>query len=454
MITAAVITAGLNAIVMGTPKPIYWFWERLVLTPLERWEAIRKFDSYSVITERWFISVGLAAIVVLAVAFFVVTLYRRLQERRISDQLFVEYAEKRGLSERERQILLDIVSRAKLKRSEAIFTMSNAFDRGTARMTEKSLARGQTAEENEQLKTEVSFLREKLGFQNQPLSSISTAVKSRKLSSRQIPIGKKLHIACRTGPFSDSIESTVTENNNGELVVKLIRPVKITFGERWCVRYYFGASVWEFDTSVVSCDGDILVLNHSNDVRFVNRRRFLRVPVSKPAFIARFPFARTLLANGDKSMKSFRMYRGSAGDSESAWGPPEFVPAVVTELAGPGLRVEAPLEIKVGERVLVVFRLDEGKDQDLISGHGAGEGATAKIVEDIGEVRHTKVVQNGLSIAVELTGLSDTDVNKLIRATNAASVRAGVEGQDVPAAAGTKEVAEGRVRESSATGRV
>ena len=130
-------------------------------------------------------------------------------------------------------------------------------------------------------------------------------------------------------------------------------------------------------------------MNHSDDVRFVNRRRFIRVPVKKQAFIAHFPFAKA---------------------SESVCRPPEFVPAVVTELAGPGLRIESRLEVKKGQRVLVVFGLDEEKTGELTPTNTD----TVKIVEDMGEVRHTKVIPDGLSIAVELTGLSDPDVDELI----------------------------------------
>ena len=177
------------------------------------------------------------------------------------------------------------------------------------------------------------------------------------------------------------------------------RPVKITFGEFWCIHYYFGSSVLEFDTSVVSYDGDILILNHSNDIRFVNRRRFIRVPVKRPAFIARFPFAKA---------------------AESQWGPPKFVPAVVTELAGPGMRIESGLKVKERERVLVVLSLDEKQGGNLT----AAKTGALEIVEDLGEVRHIKAIPNGSSIAVELTALSDSDVDELIRITNAASVKA------------------------------
>jgi len=63
----------------------------------------------------------------------------------------------------------------------------------------------------------------------------------------------------------------------------------------------------------------------------------------------------------------------------------------------------------------------------------------SKIVEDIGEVRHTKAIQDGFSIAVELTGLSDSNVSELIRATNTASIRTNGKRQDNPDSVETEE---------------
>ena len=91
------------------------------------------------------------------------------------------------------------------------------------------------------------------------------------------------------------------------------------------------------------------------------------------------------------------------------------------------MRIEAGLDVEVGDRVLVVFSLDEEQNQDSDTEQPNGKMPVSKVVEDMGEVRHTRPVGNGLSIAVELTGLSDSDVNELIRATNAAALRAGVE---------------------------
>jgi len=401
MTTAPLITAGLNAIV-------------LALTPIERWGAARRFNT-SFVTERWFVLTAVIVLIILAALLIVVSLNRTVRERKVTDNMFSEFADKAGLSERERQVMLDIAAKAGLKQSSAIFTMSNAFERGIARMIEKGFGGKQMGTaRKEDLRTELTFLREKLGFRKPASISAGSTRKTRKLSSRQIPVGKKMYITRRKSRQSDSIECTVIKNDEMELVARLSISLESEHGEAWLARYYFGASVWEFDTSVINSYDDILVLSHSNNIRFINRRRFLRVPVSKPAFIARFPFARTSVGGGFVGAKS-------------SWGPPEFVSAVITEFAGPGLRIEAGLDVKVGDRVLVVFSLDEEQNQDSDTEQPNGKMPVSKVVEDIGEVRHIRPIRNGLSIAVELTGLSDSDVNELIRATNAASLRAGVE---------------------------
>ena len=408
----------------------------LALTPVQRWNAAGRFDT-SFTAGRWFTITLVVIIIVAAILLFVVSYNRTLQGKRATRQLFASYARKRGLSEREHQVLLEIANKAKLKQSEAVFTMDSAFERGVTKMIEGGASQKQTAEENGRLKTELSFLGEKLGFRKRAGTSTEVTARPKKLRSREIPVGKKLYIKQQKTQGAEDIESTVIKNNDTELTVKLTRQVKITFGELWQVRYYFGGSVWEFDTSVVSYDGDTLVLNHSDNIRFINRRRFLRVPVNKPAFIAQFPFSRTLPPSEGKIKEGFDVRRafgtGRRASSDNSWSPPEFVPAVITELAGPGLRIELPLEVKVGDRVLVVIRLDEGEQRDLTP-HQSGvaresKAATSKAVEDIGVVRHIKAIQNGFSIAVELVGLSDSDVNELIRATNAAALQAGTGNQ-------------------------
>jgi hypothetical protein len=427
MIVAPVITTGLNAIV-------------LALTPAERWEAMGRFNS-NFMTESWFLITSILAIIILTISFFVVSYIRGVRERKASGQLFARYAERGGLSGRERQILSDVASKAGLGRNESIFTMGNAFNHGAAKMIKERLAE-HGAEDSRRLSSGLSFLREKLGFQKQYFPSAGSLAKSNKLSSRQIPIGKKLFITRLNTRDLGEIESTVIENDDMELTVKLARPAESAAGEFWRAHYYFGASVWEFDTSVVSRHGSILVLNHSDNVRFINRRRFLRVSIKRPAFIAHFPFSKTLSPKKESSESE----QGSSSDPGCVLEPPEFAQAVVTELAGPGLRMETSLEVKVGERVLVVFRLDEENDVDLSEEREDDKTTAPRIIEDIGEVRNIETIKNGFSISVELTGLSDSNIDELICATNAISMKAAAESEDVPGSVN----AEGAVSEPAA----
>jgi|GEM_PF-284698 len=429
----------------------------LALTPLERFEATRRFNT-SFLSEHLLLIAAVTALTLLVGLLFWVSYNRVMEERRIAEQLFFEQSEKRGLSRRERQILLEVASKSRLKQRNAIFTLQDAFDRGAAKLMEERLASQRPPEETDQLRVELSFLREKLGFQ--AVGSPDSPSNPKKLSSRQIPIGKAIHITRRKARSSASIESIVLKNTEVELVVRLAMPVQSTPGEYWRVRYYFAASVLEFDTSVIKCEGDMLAFNHSENVRFVNRRRFLRAPVNKPAFIAHFPFARTLPQaaidrkgkNGSKATRASAKARSepALSLSKGSWGAPEFIPAVVTELAGPGLCVEAPLKAKVGDRVLVIFRLDEQENPDE-SVSKAHKIVSSKIVQDIGLVRHTKATENGLSIAVELVGLTDSDVNELIRATNEASPRKSAKSNKALAPADSKQIVQEKLIGSATT---
>ncbi len=408
MTTAAVITGCLKVILAA-------------LTPVERWAAAREYGG-NVGTDRWFIVIGIIVILILTVLFFVVSFARNRREQRAGGLLFVEYAAKRGLTVGERQLLRGLARKAGLKRSESVFTLDAAFDRGAGGMIEESFADPQAREEAEQLKVELSFLREKLGFRKPANSSAGSSATLTDLSSRSIAAGKTVRITRRKPPSSDRIESIVVENSDDGLSIKLEKSVRITFGESWCVRYDFGSSVREFDTTIISYDGDVLVLNHSENVRFINRRRFLRVSVERPALIAQFPFARTLADAGAGDRNEPAANDHSAQASVLSRVLPQFFPAVVTELAGPGLRIESSLKVKVGQRVLVVFDLHQ--ERRSIPTNPDNQQLVRKIVEDIGQVRHTRPIEGGLSIAVELTGLSDSNIDELTRATNAASLSA------------------------------
>lgn len=399
MVTASLITAGISTAV-------------LALTPPQKWAALRQFNA-NAMTERWFIVTGIVAILVLTVILFVVSNKRKTRQQSFSNKMFAEYAEQRGLSTRERLLLLDIVCSMGFLQVESIFTLSTAFDRGAAKQIEECSAE-QGLQAGNHLRSELSFLREKLGFQKQHPSSIALPTQSKKLSSRQISVGRKLDLVRLKTRNQGEITGTVIKNNGVELSIRLTKPIRTAVSEIWRVRYSFGASVWEFDTSVINYRDKILVINHSDSVRFINRRRFLRVPISKPAFIARFPFTKNIDGTQDE-----------INTKQNIFEPPKFVPAVITELAGPGLRIETPLKLRENkDRVIVMFRLDKEKRQTASTEQDV-KTVSSKIVSDIAVVRHVKAMGDRFSIAVELTKLSDSNINELIRDTNAESIRAG-----------------------------
>jgi len=392
----------------------------LGLTPIERWDAARDFKSPSFFSGTWFIVTGLLVAGVLLVIVLLTSYGRRITEKRKDKRLFVDYAERRGLSEDERAFLGKIAERAGLKRRESIFTISSAFDRGATDLIEESFS-GEHFEEGKQLRSQIAFIREKLGFLRRNPISLASISSNKTVSSRQISTGKKLYIARRGDRAFRDVESMVIRSDDSEITVQLNERLDLSSGDILCAHYYFGISVWEFDTSVVRSEGGVVVLSHSDNVRFINRRRFLRVAVNKSAFIAHFPFrklftVRSLNGEGGKSAA-----KGTGREADEFWGVPEFVPGVVTELAGPGIRIKTPLELAVGERVLVILKLNQIKEAGPDS-EAAEEIKTLEVVEDVGEIKHITTVEDGFSIAVELVGLSDSNVNELVRATNSASV--------------------------------
>jgi len=380
-------------------------WAVVALTPIERWSAARQLNGggpVRYISEHWFYFAAGAALVVLISLLWWISHRRQPVTSEVNRELFSENAIRRGLSSRERQILLAIVMRSGLGQSHDIFTTVDAFDRGSTKLLSECV-RTRTPDENERLKTEVAFLREKLGFQSLRTPGVNG---TRRPSSHDIAVGKSMEVTRRRHRGGATIRAEVVRNDDIELAVELETPVETHAGDFWRARYTYGMSVWEFDTTVVSCEGGRLVFNHVDNVRFVNRRRFPRVAVAMPALVAVFPFMRRAVAS---------VRRAPGADDHTGLGAPAFVRGMVTELAGPGLRLEAPLQARPGDRVLVVFK-------PTLSESASGPGAADEyIVEDVGQVRHCRPAEKGMSMAVELGGLSEADIDELVRITNVIS---------------------------------
>ncbi len=387
----------------------------LALTPTERWQAARTL-SQGLLTNHWFILVCVVAMVALTAGLFWVSLCRVRQEHQTSDRVFIDLAGEKLLTLRECQILQSIAKSSGVPRPQTVFTDRAAFERGAVQMIAHTLS-DKESQKKEQLFTEVSLLREKIGFGRDYAALGANHSKSR--SSRQISVAKQVTLQPVPADDAEPIDAIVHRNTDHELSVKLDDTVKIKFGGLWTVRYYSGASVWEFDTSVNSYDGTVLALTHSDHVRFLNRRRFLRVPVLRRALIAKFPFEQTSEWPDGMASMTHNPKEFAPVHPIERHGSPEFVPATVTELGGPGLRMETSLKLHMGERVLVVFDLEV---EPLVSDDPSTMGRRSRLIEEIGEVRHVKQLEEGVSAAVELSCLKDADMNELIRATNAALI--------------------------------
>jgi hypothetical protein len=372
----------------------------LALTPWERWTAAAKFNSGANANGSQYITIiGITILIVLLALLVKTSFNRRQKDRQLAAQQFLENVRRRNLSVREYHILLDIISHTRLRHKEAIFDNAKAFDAGAARILADNT--GQEGPEwKERFLAELEFLREKLGFRKHKgldKTPINKNKGSHKLTTRDIPVGKSLRITRRLGHNANEITTTVVANTEANLTATLDLPIKVTFGEMWRAYCFFGASSWEFDTSVVSFEGNKLVLKHSTDVRFVNRRRFMRTPVSCPAHICCLPFA--------------QVQNSLVGTGETHGQPLELVEGWVTELAGSGLLLKTRLNVDLGTRVLVTFQLLDQRDPLFKK----GLVPVTRTIQDIGIVRRIDTTQGGFALGIELVGMTDTNVDELLR---------------------------------------
>ncbi|MCX7055443.1 MAG: hypothetical protein NTU56_14800 [Proteobacteria bacterium] len=398
----------------------------LGLTAIERWGATRRLEPRAA-PHHWFVLVGFVVMLVLFSLLMAIS-YRRHQQGKSKAQkpeTFADSAERRGLSVRERQILLAMAMRSGLPHAAEIFHDIDALNRGMTQLLAEC-AQTRTAQEIEDLKAEIARIRRKLGFDKASAGRGGPA--QEQASSRDIPVGAALELTGRSAGRAVTLRAEVLRNDEMEMAVALPAPLDSNAGDSWLARYCAGMSAWEFRTATVSCAGQTLVLSHSGEVHFINRRRFERVAVHAPALLAHLPFLRTDSAGGEA---------------------PVFVESTVTELAGLGLKIETTLQVQVDDQILVVFRLTEGTDAAQAGAHTVAAAGRVKHGRDIergvaipdaidrvwegSSQRDFHAVAAGpLSIAVELTGLNNEEIEELASITSRLLSR-GREGRDTMA---------------------
>lgn len=366
----------------------------LALTPLERFMAMRRLNSHhplpdsmkAFLVHPWFIWGGILLIVLLLISLFVMRRKRTVQDKRQNKEQFDFLCDQRGLTAQQREILSAITQQSGSGRSEDIFFQTELFMRGASKLMQDYFASGRNVIERKKMNVLIGQIRQKLGYLKAAGGLPVRRGRDPGFSSRDIPVGKSVSIALSTRPEGSRVDAVVIQNDEFELVLRPEIPVSCPPGEHWNVRYRLGTSTYEFDALTMVCGSEGLELNHAETVRYLNRRRFPHVPVEMPAQVAPFPTQRQ--------------------EGPGRIAGPQFVPAIITEISGPGLRIHTGLAVEHGQRLLVVFELEPGR-----------------VIQDMAEVRGLRDTAQDQSIGVELIGLDDTTVNELIRTTNAIAIR-------------------------------
>jgi hypothetical protein len=294
-------------------------------------------------------------------------------------QAFTRKANKFGLSQGERGLLYEVAKLTKVDPPVDIFSSQDHFEEG-AKSIETYVPSGKSHPDVCGACGFIHTVREKLGFDTPIPDDKPTSVNLGKIHP-----GSVLTVIRQTAP--DRFEVTACgHTEEGELLVQPEPPLECHPGQSWVVRYPDGGNLWEFDGWVSKNLHGVIAVKPAGALRLINRRRFARTPARKRAHVARFPFTRK---------------------PEELPELPEFVAADVAEIGGPGLRLKAPILVSMGEVMLVVTELQRGE-----------------VVEAVGVVRRVDHQDpEGSDFAVELVGLTSSDVSELVKQTNAAAVK-------------------------------
>jgi len=362
------------------------------LTVTDRWRAAGQGWSQQFAT--W--TVWVPVLVAIAAGVGLIVAYRYWTARRAVLRRFGHQAGRLGLTRNQRTVLDRLAAASGAKDLTVVLADPEVFDRGARRlMADAALAR-LTDQQRHQVAVAIEVVRGKLELgQGRPDGLLEAGTGPRLIRGDAAMVVRRGHAA--------PVEATAASLKGRDLTLELEGDTTLNLGESCLVRFVRGHVQWELGVSVTVALTGLAIVRTIGEPRCVNLRRFTRVPTNRSVFLALFPF--------------------SAGPREDL---PEFVPGTVTEIAGPGLRIDAPLVADVGERVLVVVK--------------AGDDRT---IQGVGRVRRLVGGEDGLPVlAIEMIGLSEAELGELVRETNAAARGAAAatpEAEPVAAAASSGE---------------
>jgi len=344
-----------------------------VLTPRERFEAMKDWSSDTVPGIVLNVLLYSAASAALLAACILLVMHVRMRRKAQAGASFQEQAQRLGLNQAEQNLLACIARLAGLHAIEAIFTMEQAFVQGSGSMMKGQRVSSMPAEKQARVAGMINALCQKLGFQALGARAGSS------VTSRQVIEGSVCSFTTAEG---DEHVATIREVQDEVIVVELRAPADIAPETPVVVHYSNMGCVWEFDSKVCVQTRDSVHLMHCENIRFVNRRRFPRVPVRHQALLADLEFF--------------------AGDNGIA--PLRFVPATLTEIAGPGLLFESILQTEVGRKAIAIVELAGGS-----------------VVQGVGRVRRVRMLGNSrVSVVVEPIDIKPQELSELARQTSAA----------------------------------
>ena len=304
--------------------------------------------------------------------------WQRREHRKERWRHFRDHADRVGLSDDERVLLQNIAMGADVKDPDEVFTSGEAFERGLRAFDEDAAAGRPRAGLCRSCRYHQSLHR-KLGF-----SKTYTGDDAVRLG----PLRVDATVTVLRQTSDEDFDAVVTgaDDAGGQvaLVLEPKEPQEAEAGDPWVLRYPEGSILWEFDTVVLRVVGRRFFVRPTGNARRVERRRFVRVPVDKTARIAPFPFE----------------------TDHPVAAPPQFSPARLVQMAGPGVLLKADVDAKVDDRVLVVLELND------------------KCVEGIGVVRRGSDPQSEEpDVAVELLGLNTAQIADMARETNLSAIQ-------------------------------